>query len=79
MARRDPGERGQPSSVPRAIWNIERGLELSSLDVVRAQTAGAALFHRLREFLERHDCLVLPVSQGLPVGMQIVGRHLREL
>ena len=110
------------------IWNIEQGLKLGGQDVSRAQVKRAALFHRMDQFLEYYDFLLLPVSQvvpfpieeewvkqidgtkmhtyidwmmscsfitltehpamsmpcgftpeGLPVGVQIVGRHRREL
>jgi amidase len=110
------------------IWNTEQGLRLTGADVSRAEVKRAALHHRVSEFLERHEFLVLPVSQvapfpievewvehingmpmktyidwmatcyaitltglpaisvpcgltpdGLPVGLQIVGRHHRDL
>jgi amidase len=110
------------------IWNTEQGLRLTGADVSRAEVKRAALHHRVGEFLERHEFLVLPVSQvapfpvevewvkdingmpmktyidwmatcyaitltglpaisvpcgltpgGLPVGLQIVGRHHRDL
>jgi amidase len=106
------------------IWNIEQGLKLSGPDLSRAERSRAALYHRVREFLETFEFLILPVSQvppfevtqpyvtqindetmgtyidwmkscyyvtvtglpaisvpcgftpeGLPVGVQIVGRH----
>src|SRR5262249_24613403 len=109
------------------IWNIEQGLKLSGLDVSRAEAKRTQLFHRVREFMERYEFLVLPVSQvapfpvkvdwvreingvkmetyidwmamcyaitltglpaisvpcgftpeGLPIGLQIVGRHHRD-
>ncbi|HSF17550.1 MAG TPA: amidase [Vicinamibacteria bacterium] len=110
------------------IWNIEKGLALTTSDLVRAERGRAALFHRMREFMESYEFLLLPVTQvlpfpieeewvreiegvtmetyidwmkscyfisltslpalsvpagfseaGLPVGLQIVGRHRREL
>jgi amidase len=110
------------------IWNTEQGLKLTGADVSRAEVKRAALHHRVGEFLERHEFLVLPVSQvapfpievewvkdidgvpmntyidwmatcyaitltglpaisvpcgltpgGLPIGLQIVGRHHRDL
>ena len=110
------------------IWNTEQGLRLTGTDVSRAEVKRAALHRRVGEFLERHEFLVLPVSQvvpfpvevewvkdingvpmktyidwmatcyaitltglpaisvpcgltpgGLPVGLQIVGRHHRDL
>jgi amidase len=109
------------------VWNIERGMKLSGADVARAESKRAQLYQRVREYLERYEFLVLPVSQvapfpievewvreingvkmesyidwmatcyaitltglpaisvpcgftsqGLPVGLQIVGRHHRD-
>ncbi len=106
------------------IWNTEEGLKLSGQDVSRAEDLRTRLFHRMREFMERFEYLVLPAaavppfpieqryvseinvvklsnyiewmgvcysitvtghpaisvpagftSAGLPVGLQIVGRH----
>jgi len=109
------------------IWNIERGLELSGMQVAVAERERTAIYHRVREFLTAYEFLVLPVSQvppfpveepyprhingeamltyidwmrscswitvtglpaisvpggftpeGLPIGVQIVGRHQDE-
>ncbi|MCI0391513.1 MAG: amidase [Acidobacteria bacterium] len=109
------------------IWNIEQGVKLSGLDVALAEAKRTSLFHRVREFMERYEYLILPVSQvvpfpvkdewvkeingvrmgtyidwmascyaitltglpaisvpcgftpdGLPIGLQIVGRHQRD-
>jgi amidase len=106
------------------IWNAESGLKLSALDYARAEAKRTELYHRVREFMEEYEFLILPVSQvppfdinqpfiskingvqmdtyidwmkscyyisatglpaisvpcgftadGLPVGVQIVGRH----
>ena len=106
------------------IWNIEEGIKLSGRDLSRAEHKRTELYHRLREFFEVYEFLVVPVTQvppfdvdqpyvreingvqldtyidwfracyyvsvtghpaisvpcgftaeGLPVGMQIVGRH----
>jgi len=106
------------------IWNIEQGLKITGADLAAAEAKRTALYHRVRVFMERHEFLVLPVTQvppfdvtqpyvteiegvrlptyvdwmracsditvtglpaisvpcgftddGLPVGLQIVGRH----
>ncbi|MBI2204262.1 MAG: amidase [Candidatus Rokubacteria bacterium] len=110
------------------IWNVEQGLKLTAKDVADAEAARTRLYHRMREFMDRYEFLVLPVTQvppfdvtqpyvteidgvrlptyidwmracsditvtghpaisvpagftadgGLPVGLQIVGRHQDE-
>ena len=52
------------------IWNIEQGLKLNGLDVARAEAKRAKLFHRVREFLERYQFLILPVSQVAPFSVE---------
>jgi len=110
------------------IWNIEEGMKLSGPQIGRAERRRTELYHRVREFMETYEFLILPVSQvppfdvkqpyvteiegvrmdtyidwmrscyyisvtglpaisvpcgftpdGLPVGVQIVGRHQNDL
>jgi amidase len=105
-------------------WEIERGERLTAHEIARADVKRTALYHRMRQFMARHEFFVLPVTQvppfdvnqpyvteidgvpmdtyidwmkscyfisvvgnpaisvpcgltpeGLPVGLQIVGRH----
>jgi amidase len=106
------------------IWNVEAGMKLTGPRLGQAEHKRTELYHRLRQFMEIYEFLVLPVSQvppfdvtqpyiteingikmqtyidwmkscyyitvtglpaisvpsgftpeGLPVGLQIVGRH----
>jgi amidase len=53
------------------IWNIEQGLKLAALEVAQAQAGRAALFHRVRTFLEHYDFLLLPVCQVVPFPVEV--------
>jgi amidase len=53
------------------IWNIEQGLKLSGADVSRAELKRTLLYHRVREFMERYEFLVLPVTQVAPFPVEI--------
>jgi amidase len=110
------------------IWNIEEGARLSGARIAEVELQRTKLYHRIREFMENYDFLILPVNQvppfdidqpyvteingermetyidwmrscyyittiglpaisvpcgftteGLPVGVQIVGRHRDDL
>ncbi len=110
------------------IWNVEAGMQVTGPQLARVESKRTALYHRVREFMERYEFLILPVSQvppfdvnqpyitdingvamptyidwmqscyfitvtglpaisvpcgftpeGLPVGVQIVGRHQDDL
>jgi amidase len=53
------------------VWNIEQGLKLTGVDVSRAEAKRAALFQRVRTFLDRYEFLVLPVSQVAPFPVDV--------
>jgi amidase len=51
---------------PEAIWEIEFGLRLTSVDLARALTRHALLLERVRRFQETHPFLVCATSQVPP-------------
>ena len=53
------------------IWNIERGLPLTGLDVARAIAGRSALFQHAFEFFETYEYLVLPAVQVLPFSIDV--------
>jgi amidase len=48
------------------VANIEEGRRLSGPDLGRAAVLQTRLYHRTREFFERYDVLLAPVSQVVP-------------
>jgi len=44
------------------IWNTEKGLELDGPTVARAEGERTEIYHRVREFMETYEFLVLPVN-----------------
>jgi amidase len=69
-ARGEDFRRHRDQMKDTVVWNIERGLALSGADVSRAESARTALFHRVREFFEGYDFLILPVSQVAPFPIE---------
>lgn len=59
------------------VWNIEAGRKLSGADLGRAEIERTRLYHRVREFMESYEFLVLPVSQVPPFDMS--ERWVREI
>jgi len=52
------------------IWNIEQGLSLTGPQLARMEVKRTRLFHRIREFMEKYEFLILPVSQVLPFDVE---------
>ena len=53
------------------IWNTEEGLKRSAVDIARAENLRTALFHRMRQFLEKYDFFACPVSQLPPYPVEV--------
>jgi amidase len=51
--------------------NIAEGRRLSGADVGRAERLHTTLYHRVREFFDRYDVLLLPVSQVPPFEVDL--------
>jgi amidase len=47
---------------PEVIWNIEKGLTLTGVDIAKAEAQRGALFHRMHEFLGQYDALLCPAT-----------------
>jgi amidase len=48
------------------LWEIDRGQHLTSQDIGRAEMKRTELYHRMRQFMERYEFFVLPVTQVPP-------------
>jgi amidase len=53
------------------VWNIEQGRRLTGPQLAAAERVRAALYQRLREFMERYEFLALPVSQVPPFDVTL--------
>lgn len=56
---------------PEALWEIERGMALSAMDVHQASVDRSSWFQALGRLFERFDYLVLPSAQLFPFDAQL--------
>ena len=59
------------------VWNIEKGRKLSGEQIGAAETKRTRLYHRVREFMQDHEFLLLPVSQVPPFDVE--QRYVEEI
>ena len=52
------------------IWNVEAGTKLTGPQLSQAERKRTELYHRLRQFMETHDFLIMPVSQVPPFDVK---------
>ena len=52
------------------VWNIEAGRALGGPQLADAERKRAALYHRVRQFMDEYEFLVLPVSQVVPFAVE---------
>lgn len=50
-------------------WNADYAKDLTTLDVSRANTKRTELYHRVREFLDEYEFLLLPAAQVPPFSV----------
>ena len=53
------------------IWNTEEGFKRSAADIARAENLRTAIYHRMRQFLDKYDFLVCPVNQLPPFPVDL--------
>lgn len=52
------------------VWNIEAGRALGGPQLADAERKRAALYHRVRRFMDEYEFLLLPVSQVAPFDIE---------
>ncbi len=53
------------------LWNVQKGRELTGVEIGRAEQLRRELYHRMRIFFEKYDAFILPVSQVPPFDVDI--------
>lgn len=64
----DPARRGRLK--PETLWEVERGLAMSGLEVHRASVMRSDWHRALCKLEEAHDAIALPVSQRFPFPVE---------
>jgi len=62
-------ERHRDQIKETVIWNVEEGRKLTGPQLSRAEMKRTMLYHRVREFMEEYEYLILPVSQVPPFSI----------
>ncbi len=63
-------EFGEESFKETIRWNVAQGKELSAGQISRTEARRTELFHRVREFLETYEFLLLPTAQVPPFPIE---------
>ena len=51
-------------------WNVAQGKRLSAIDISRVEVKRTELFHRVREFMDTYEFLLLPTAQVPPFPIE---------
>jgi amidase len=52
------------------VWNIEQGLTLTPQEIARGEKLRTVLWHRVRDFMETRDLLILPTTAVAPFPVE---------
>jgi amidase len=52
------------------VWNVEAGTKLTGPEIGRAERKRTELYHRVRQFMEKYEFLIAPVSQVPPFDVK---------
>ena len=52
------------------LWEMDHGAKLTAADIGLAEMKRTALYHRVREFMQRYEFFVLPVNQVPPFDVK---------
>jgi amidase len=63
-----PAER--PRINPSIVWNIEKGLNLTAEEIIRAERERTALYHRVASFFDQFDLLLCPTVAVPPYPVE---------
>jgi len=63
-------QRERARIAPHIVWNIEKGLNLSVDELIRAERGRAALYHRVVQFFENYDVLACPTVAVPPFPVE---------
>lgn len=64
-------EQARPFLKPEAIWNIEKGLGLSAMEVGNALLKWAEIVERVRVFMEAYEYILCAVNQVPPFDVNL--------
>ena len=56
---------------PEAAWEVERGLELTAADIIRASALRSAWYQQVVKLFQRFDVMVLPSAQVFPFPVEM--------
>jgi amidase len=63
-------ERERARIAPDIVWNIEKGLNVTADELLRAERQRARIFRSVAEFFETHDLLACPVVAVAPFPVE---------